>query len=101
LSLSFGKQSVGVTSVAQTATLANSGNTSLSLSGIKLTGAAAGDFAETNTCGNTLTAGATCTITVTFTPATAGMRTAIVSFTDDAQNSPQVVYLSGVGVTAP
>src|SRR5207245_1491643 len=60
-----------------------------------------GDFAETNTCGSSVAAGANCTISVTFTPTAAGSRTGTVKFTDNAGGSPQSVGLTGTGSNAP
>jgi hypothetical protein len=99
-SLTFATQGVNTTSPAQTVTLTNSGNGPLTISGISLAGANPGDFAQTNTCPispSTLAAGANCTISLTFTPSTSGTRTASVSITDDASNSPQAVTLTGTG----
>jgi len=95
-SLAFGGQLVGTTSAAQTATLSNTGNAALSIS-LALTGSNASDFAQTNTCGSSVAAGSNCTISVTFTPAASGSRTASVSITDNASGSPQTVSLSGTG----
>jgi phospholipase C len=58
---------------------------------------AGGDFAQVNNCPGTLAAGAQCTITVSFTPSALGTRTGALKITDNADNSPQVVSLSGVG----
>ena len=99
-SLAFGNQSVGTTSTAQTATLSNTGSTALSITSLALTGTNASDFAQTNTCGSSVAAGANCTISVTFTPAASGSRTASVSITDNASGSPQTVSLSGTGTAA-
>ena len=96
-SLSFGKQSVGTSSAAQTATLSNSGNGAMSISSLAITGTNAGDFAQSNTCGSSVVAGGSCTISVTFTPSASGSRTASVSITDSASGSPQAVSLSGTG----
>jgi hypothetical protein len=96
-SLSFGSQVVGTTSAAQTVTLKNSGTADLSISSIGLGGANPGDFAQSNTCPSTLAAGATCSISVTFTPISTGTRSASVSITDNASDSPQAVALSGTG----
>ena len=41
--------------------------------------------------------GGSCTITVTFTPAVVGTRTATLVIVDNAINSPQMVPLSGTG----
>jgi len=72
----------------------------LSLSSIALTGANPGDFAQTNTCGTSVAAGASCTISVTFDPTASGSRSASVSFTDNANGSPQSLGLSGTGTSA-
>ncbi|HEX8997895.1 MAG TPA: N,N-dimethylformamidase beta subunit family domain-containing protein [Ktedonobacterales bacterium] len=100
--LTFASQTVNTTSAAQSITLTNTGNAALSISGIALSGTNAGDFAQTNTCPsgtNTLAAGANCAISVTFTPTASGTRTASVTITDNASNSPQSVGLSGTGTT--
>jgi len=99
-SLAFGAVGTGVTSPARKVTLTNTGTASLSISAIAITGADMGDFAQTHTCGASLAAGASCTISVTFTPTTTGSRTASLSVTDNAAGSPQTVTLSGVGTTA-
>jgi Protein of unknown function (DUF1573) len=90
---STGGQTVGTTSAPQTLTLTNNGTTPLAIASIT----ASGDFAETNTCGSSLAPGASCTITVTFTPTAAGSRTGVVTITDNASSSPQIVALSGTG----
>ena len=99
-SLAFGSQSVGTTSAAQTVTLSNTGNAALSITGLALTGTNASDFAQTNTCGSSVAAGSSCTISVTFKPSASGSRTASVSITDNASGSPQTVTLSGTGTAA-
>jgi hypothetical protein len=96
MNLSFGNQNVGTTSAPQNVTLTNTGTAPLTISGISATG----DFAQTNTCGTSVAAGASCTISVAFTPTAPGMRTGSVSITDNAQGSPQMIALSGTG-TAP
>lgn len=101
-SLNFGNVAVGSVSSAQTATLTNSGTASLSITSISIGGASPSDFAQTNTCptgSNTLAAGASCTISVTFTPAAAASYSATISIADNASGSPQTVALTGVGVT--
>ncbi len=82
--LNFGGIAAGVTATAQTVTLSNAGNAALSISGITIGGANPSDFAETNTCGETVAAGASCTISLTFTPAAVGSFTATVSVADNA-----------------
>jgi len=99
-SLAFGNQAVGTSSAAQVVTLTNTGTSTLSLMGIKVTGGDRLDFTQTNTCGSTLAANASCTISVVFTPTKTGSRTATLNVTDNAAGSPQSVALSGTG-TAP
>ena len=88
-SLNFGNQVVGTTSAPQTVTLKNIGNAPLSISNIALSGTNAGDFAQTNNCPSSLNNGASCTVSVTFTPSVTGTRSASVTFTDNAPDSPQ------------
>jgi hypothetical protein len=96
-SLAFGNQAVGMTSTAQTVTLSNTGNAALSITSLTLTGTNAGDFAQSNTCGSSLAAGANCTIAVMFTPSVASTETASLSIADNASGSPQTASLSGAG----
>jgi hypothetical protein len=96
-SLSFGSVAVGTTSVAKTVTLTNVGTTTLTITGMAITGTNAGDFAQTNTCGTSVAAGASCFVTVTFTPSATGKRTAAISVSDNGGGSPQKVSLTGTG----
>jgi hypothetical protein len=94
--LTFADQSTGFTSDAQTLTLTNSGSAPLTIASV----VAHGDFAQANTCGTSVAAGgATCTISVTFTPTDIGDRTGDVTITDNAPGSPHVIALAGEGVT--
>jgi hypothetical protein len=94
--VSFDPQTVGTTSAAQTVTMTNYGGRVLNL-GFGLSGSNPGDFAQTNTCGNSLAAGASCTISVTFTPQAKGSRNATLNVVDNGGGSPQVVTLKGYG----
>jgi hypothetical protein len=96
-SISFGNQDVGTVSAGQAITLSNTGSAELRIVGIAL----ALPFAETNTCGSSLAAGATCTINVMFAPTSEGDFADNVSVTDNAKGSPHTVALSGTGVAQP
>jgi hypothetical protein len=97
-SLSFGNQPIAVSSTAQTITLTNNTGAALSVAGLTIGGADAGDFAEiANSCGTSVAAGGACTIGVSFTPSDAGERAATLSITDNASNSPQTASLTGTG----
>ncbi|HEX5410931.1 MAG TPA: choice-of-anchor D domain-containing protein, partial [Terriglobia bacterium] len=93
-------QTVGTSSAAQTLTLSNPQSTALSITSVAITGTNSGDYSQTNNCGTSLGAGASCTINVTFTPTAAGTRTASVTVTDNATNSPQTAGLTGTGLGA-
>lgn len=97
VSLGFGNQNDGTTSPPQSVTLTNTGNQTLNVTGIAITGTNSKDFAETNSCGS-LAPLATCTLSVTFSPTIVGNESANVSITDNASNSPQSVPLAGTGV---
>ena len=104
-SRSFAVRAIGSTSPAQTVTLSNTGTAALSITGVALTGANAGDFAiSANGCGSTLAVGASCTIGVTFRPTAVGPRSATLEITDDSNGTPgsiQQVALSGTGGAGP
>ena len=97
-SINFGNEQTGITSSVQPVTLTNVGSMPLTISSIAVSGGNAGDFAQTNNCGGTLTSNAMCTINVTFTPTTTGARSSAVLITDNAPGSPQSIALSGTGI---
>lgn len=95
-SLAFGDHVLSTTSAAKIVTLTNNQAGPLTISAIS----ASANFAETSTCPlspGTLGAGASCSISVTFTPTTLGALTGTVTITDDASTSPQTAKLSGTG----
>jgi hypothetical protein len=98
-SLTFPEQIPGTSSPAQPVTLSNGGNVPLSVS-IAITGTNSGDFAQTNNCGSSVPAGSLCAINVIFTPGAPGSRSATLTITDNALNSPQTVALTGIGASA-
>jgi hypothetical protein len=99
-SLTFTNQMVGLTSPAQSITLTNTGNSTLTVSGLAFTGTNASEFAETDDCGSSVAAGASCTINVTFAPTTTGTRAGTLSVTDNATSpaSPQTAALTGTAI---
>jgi hypothetical protein len=93
----FGIRTINTSGAAVVATLRNIGNATMTISSVVITGTNAVDFARTTTCGASLTAGASCTISVTFGPATTGVKAATVSVTDNAPGSPHTIALTGTG----
>jgi hypothetical protein len=96
-SLTFGAQQVGSTSAPQNVTLSNTGAAVLNITQISTSA----DFAETNNCGTSLTAGGTCQISVTFAPTANGARTGTLTVVDNASGGPQTVTLTGTGQPTP
>ncbi len=97
ISVSFGNEVVGTTSLARVVTLKNTGTSKLEISSIT----PSGDFAiSANTCGAALAGNKSCKVSITFTPAALGQRTGMLTFTDNAVYSPQIVPLAGTGVKA-
>lgn len=95
-SLTFPAELVNTTSAAQMITVMNTGGQTLIVNGIVFNGANSTDFAETSDCAN-VGSGASCTISVTFTPGTTGTFTTTMDIIDNAPNSPQTVPVSGTG----
>ncbi len=88
-----GSASGGVAGHSSTVTLTSTGVIDLDISGIQLTGAHAGSFTQTNTCGASLAPGKSCVITISFAAAATANFGAGLSVYDNAADSPQTVSL--------
>jgi len=103
-SLTFPATTDGIAAATQTVTLKNTGKSALTLSGtgkgISIAGTNPTAFTQTNTCGTSVAAGASCVITVTFKPAAVGALSASLLIGDNAYGSPQAVSLAGSGIAA-
>ncbi len=97
-SLDFGEQDID-TSAAQNITVTNTGNEPLTFDSIVLGGNDSFAYSVTDDCsGSDLLPGETCTLTVTFFPLVDGTFDATLTLTSNADDSPQVVTLTGIGV---
>ncbi len=94
--LAFGSQPIKTTSAAKSVTVTNTSAKVVLISSIALTGTAAGQFAQTNKCGKSLAAHATCTIKVTFKPTTKGAKSATLNV-NGGGGGLRVVTLTGTG----
>jgi len=92
-SLSFATQALNTTSGSQAVTVSNTGTASAAISSV----AVSGDFLQTNSCGTSIAAGASCTVNVSFRPTASGTRTGTLTITSSATNSPTTVALTGTG----
>ncbi len=97
--LSFVDTDVGSAAAALPATLLNGGGASASIQQLQIAGANASDFAidPATTCGSALAAGASCRVTVGFTPSAAGPRSATLNVITDGA-APGALDLSGNGI---
>ncbi|HYL75978.1 MAG TPA: choice-of-anchor D domain-containing protein [Bryobacteraceae bacterium] len=96
-SLDFGSQQTASVSSAQSVTLTNIGQGTLTISSISINGSNPTEFSQTNQCGTSLAPGAACSIGVLFQPSSSGPRSAVISIADNSPASPQLVSLSGTG----
>jgi centrosomal CEP192-like protein len=90
--LVFEPQAMGTTSPPQTVTLKNYGNTPLTISSINVNG----DFAvPAKTCGESLQAGQSCTLSVSFSPTHSGAAAGFVAVDESGDEAPVKVTLTG------
>ncbi len=84
--LAFGEQQVGGTSEPLAVTVTNTGSRAMSLTGVRFTGEAAGEFAvvSDDCSGSTRQGGESCTVEVAFAPAANGPRAAALDLTGNA-----------------
>jgi hypothetical protein len=97
--LAFGSLPSGTISPAQAVILSNTGTVALSISSIAISGANAGSFGQSNTCGTALPAGANCAIAVSFSPSGIGALAAVLNVANNSNGSQQSVSLTGTGTT--
>ena len=97
-SLVFGNQALNLASSAKTITLRSTGVTALPITSIAIGGTNPGQFAQTNNCGTSVAAGASCAIKVTFKPTGTGSKVAALSVTAGGGAGTKTASLSGTGV---
>ncbi len=95
-SLSFGNQLINTSSNAQSITLVNTANTTVTISSIQATG----DFSQTNNCGSSVAVGSYCSISVIFSPSATGARSGSLTVSSNTRVAISPATLSGTG-TAP
>jgi alpha-tubulin suppressor-like RCC1 family protein len=93
--LSFAPQIVGTASAASNVSITNTGTAPLIISSATVT-TGASHFSVTSACATTISAGATCTLPVTFAPAQPTLVNGQLTLTSNA--GTQIVTLSGTGV---
>jgi hypothetical protein len=95
-SLSFGNVTTGTSSATQNVTITNTGNSNVTISQINLSGA--GYSMTGGSTPVTLSPSQNLTLTVQFSPTTAGAASGSITIISSATGSPATVALSGTGV---
>jgi hypothetical protein len=95
-SVSFGSVTVGSTSAASSVTVSNPGSSAVSVSSVSVSG----PFSQTNTCGSSIAAGGSCSVSVKFAPTATGSASGTLSVASSAAGSPLTVALSGTGTSS-
>ena len=95
----YPKTATGTTSPAQTFTWMNTSVVPLTINGVTVSGS--GDFsAATNTCKGVIAAGTSCTVSVVFSPLSAGLRTGALSIqSTSSANAVLTALLTGTGTS--
>jgi hypothetical protein len=101
-SWNFGGLGVGTQSAAEVVTITNIGSTTLNFTqAIGISGTNAADFQQTNNCPTSVASGASCSVSITFSPQIAGSFAAALNIANNAAGSPQAVSLLGSGTSSP
>jgi hypothetical protein len=96
-SLNFGRTGLAA-SAQQAVTLTNTGSSSVTISGVSVSGA--GFTAGGSASGLTVSPNQTAAVSATFTPFTLGSLAGSLTITSNAKNSPVTIALSGTGVAS-
>jgi hypothetical protein len=89
--LLFPVQPIGSISAKQTVKLTNNGISSLSIASMKVSGS----FQMSNTCGQSVASGQSCSISAWFKSESAGTFAGLVTIRDSASSKPQFIELTG------
>jgi hypothetical protein len=96
--VNFPAQPVGTQSAPITLTVTNVGGSPVTVSSVQ--GSDPAEFPATTNCVGSGPAGASCQITMSFQPSSAGLRTQTVTIVSNGVGSPQAFQVSGMGSTA-
>jgi alpha-tubulin suppressor-like RCC1 family protein len=97
-SLAFGNQGIGSRSAPLVVGVKNTGSATLVISSVKLGGANTPSFAVTNGCTSSLAVNASCSISTTFMPGGAGLKSADLIIASNASGPARQIGITGTGV---
>ena len=96
--LAFGTIPLGQTSASQNITVTNNGSgAGLAITALRIGGNDSAAFLSSSSCPLSLARGASCTVSVAYSPTASTSQSGTLSLIDNANNSPQLVALSGTG----
>src|SRR5271166_6478513 len=99
--INFGSVQISVPSPTSLVTISNQSTTSGSITSITVSGTNSSDFIQTGgSCIGTLIGGASCQISIVFTPSVLGVETATLIVTSNGQNPTLSIPLQGTGTSA-
>ena len=92
----YGYQGVGTTSAIESFALTNSGAATLTINSVQLTSGQVFNI-STNTCGSSIAAGGSCSVSVTFNPSASGAASDAVQISYGSPATIQSISLTGNG----
>ncbi len=95
--VTFATQTLGTTSAPTNVTVTNTGGTAVNVSSIA--SSVPTEFGVSAPGCTTVNAGATCALSLTFTPVATGARNALITLVSNGTGSPQTIAVSGTGTT--
>lgn len=95
--LTFGPQTIGLASGPLGVQVTNVGTGPVTLGALSVGGPDAARFAAATTCTGSLSPGASCSVSVVFTPSAAGPASATVTLASNASNAPTAIAVGGTG----
>jgi phospholipase C len=103
--LTFAATALGTSSASQSVTLTNKSSATISINSIGFLGSLTQtslEFTDTTSCHSTLGPGSRCTIKVTYTPNTPGVRSATMTIShSEVATTPATVTISATGLANP
>jgi hypothetical protein len=92
--MDFGNQAALSTSAPQIVTISNRGVANVNIAAVNVSG----DFViPGKTCGETIAAGQSCRVSISFSPTASGLRTGVLNIETTTGSVPRKVTLGGTG----
>lgn len=100
VSVALSAPAIGQTSASRVVTVTNGGTADLDIAAVTVTGTDASMFSRTSTCVRPLPPGASCAVTISFTPTSTGARSATLTVQGDATNTGAAALTGSIDAAA-